>query len=226
MKKIKRLKKLLKNSVNFDELRFYHYTFYTRLLKIIDCGYVRTTGKGIDQGERPVVWVSTHEGWEKTLNKLISAGSLPKLIGRDELFQRRLLLPARVEINPATTALHPWGEFKKTGGITQFSSKLLEEQGLRMGANPTNWFVSFENIPSSSWLSIEVWDGEAWITDIHSVAASDPRFLNPAMPDPTPEDEVSDTLLWRLMEGLLKPLLKNHEEHYSGLNRKMRRSFK
>src|SRR6266851_1957736 len=96
---------------------------------------------------RPVVWFSTRQTWGPTATP-----------GRDEQWitwaERQTLGPMRIEVAPAT-APYSWREYRALSGIDPGFARALAGTGREQGANPLDWYVSFEPVPASRWLAVE-----------------------------------------------------------------------
>lgn len=223
MKKSKKKERNGRNCIRkHQSMRLWHYTFYHRLEKIIDSGLIKTTEMYTDEGEKPAVWLSANKDWERTVDKqIIENGTMSGFMSRDELFEQRVCLPARIEVDPMITDINSWNEFKRISGISSISALALEVQGYERGANPNKWFVSFEALPTSNWLSIEVWNGTTWTTDINGVLESDQSFRNPKLAEPSDWQRAQITLECRRQMKAETAALVG-----SGFNRKNRRAMR
>jgi hypothetical protein len=145
--------------------RYWHYTVYQHLKKIAESGEIRPTAKYTEYGEIAVVWFSTNPVWEETVRKSIKDTETSKQIGplsRDGLSERGLH-PVRIEVNPTLVDIRSWNNFKKRSGISKPGIKSLIKSAKHWGADPKEWWVSYEAVPSRSWLSIEIWVGRKWV---------------------------------------------------------------
>jgi hypothetical protein len=153
------MKKLLKKN---SPKKRWHYTTGNRLPLILESAVIRPATTGVPAGEHPAAWFSTNRVWEETAIKpyLDYAGHL-RLGTRETtaLYNGGLV---RIEVAPET-APHDWTAFKKLSGITSKAARSLEQAAAEAGASPHQWYVSFAPVPREKWLSIERWDGEAWV---------------------------------------------------------------
>jgi hypothetical protein len=61
------------------------------------------------------------------------------------------------------TAPHNWEAFCRLSGASRKTINGLRKGAIEMGGRPSEWFVSFEAVPAAMWLSVEWWDGVAWV---------------------------------------------------------------
>jgi len=158
-------------------MRYWHYTFFNNFQKIIESKEIRQSTILTSDKEKPAVWLSSNPEWEETVRKALKKpdednGRMTEPLSRDELFKRGF--PAvRIEIDPRLVILHSWEEFKKVGGLSKKMANGLEKVGKSWGANPDEWWASFDVIPvTSCLLPIEIWSGKEWV-DIEEAFTKD-----------------------------------------------------
>ena len=140
-----------------DGIRW-HYTTGSRFKQILESGVIRPATKFVPAGERPVVWFSTEPVWEPTANKMrqnrdgsfISQDMTQTAEGCEGL--------VRIGVLPQT-APHDWRAFKQLSGISAKMAEGLYNVAKLQNARPGHWYVTFEEVPKSAWVSIETWDG-------------------------------------------------------------------
>lgn len=140
----------------------WHYTTYKHHLpKILAAGYIDTTRVGIDEGELAAAWFSTDPYFEPTARKMYSVpGQPPRELTMDEMHQYAGLV--RIGVADETAPVS-WAGFRVHSGATKKTIKRLTIAGRKHGANPDNWFASFEPVPRDTWLSIQKWNGTGWV---------------------------------------------------------------
>lgn len=146
------------------KMKFWHYTISQTLQKIIETGEIKKNIPHIE--DSPVVCVSSNSFWEETVRKAIrdpKTGEMTDPLSRDELFKKGYT-PVRIEMNMEIVILHSWVEHhKKKGHITKELAESLENKGIEWGANPNQWWVSYQSIPLSDCLRPdEIWNGRGW----------------------------------------------------------------
>jgi hypothetical protein len=142
-------------------VRVFHYTVGKRLLKILEDGEIKFATAFIGQKEKPVVWFSTNQEWEQTVNKG-SQDKQGRIMGRTkeetEEMGKGLI---RIEVAPQT-APYTWEDYKLNAGVDKNILSALEHTAKDQEADPREWRVSFETVKSDQWISIEKWDGKEW----------------------------------------------------------------
>jgi hypothetical protein len=142
----------------------YHYTTLERLAQILDAG-ILAPSRYLDSSARPTLWFSSNPVYEHTARKrcgLRNPDGSVSLMSRRLTFeeQHEVLGHARIGVDLLDLMDYArWGELSGVG-CTDFESLALG--GLQLGALPTEWFATFEAVPSSQWVGIEVWDGREW----------------------------------------------------------------
>lgn len=146
--------------------RYWHYTVYRSLRGILEDGEIKVTELHFEYCGMPGAWLSTNSIWEETVRKAFKdsvTGKVSKALSRDDLFKRGEP-PVRVEIDPKLVSIRKWKNHKKKSGISKKLAKGLEDVGKKWGANPDEWYVSYQPIPVTSWLyPIEIWSGKEWV---------------------------------------------------------------
>jgi hypothetical protein len=140
--------------------KIWHYTIGKHLPKIIESKLIKLATIGVR--EKPAVWFSTNPIWEQTCNKLWQDSITGKLrqLSKEETHRYGNGL-VRIRIKPEA-APYNFQAFKRISKISNNAAKRLTEKAELWGAKPQEWWVSFESVPQSEWLDIEVWDGMNW----------------------------------------------------------------
>ncbi len=147
--------------------RLWHYTATRRLAKIIESRKIMATSMGIEPMEHPVVWFSSNPDFEQSARNEIrdkDNGSARPEATREEMF-RAGFPPVRIEINTSKVRVLDWEGYKKMSGISEEAALGLEKAGVEKGAEPSEWYVSFESVPLAGGcrFPIEIWNGRQWI---------------------------------------------------------------
>lgn len=140
----------------------WHYTTGQKLPSIKADGVILTS-EFICRKEREAVWFSSNPLWEKSAAK----GWYDPLTGREGMFQTMEEHVEhcgglfRIGVAPET-APHDWNAFRRLSGILPKYANGLRSLGYEWGARISEWFVSFEPVPQTEWLTIEKWEHDAW----------------------------------------------------------------
>lgn len=156
----------------------WHYTSLAKLKSILREGRIRTSSWRRDG--RLIVraaWTSAAPIWEP------SAKATSVIADQWECAVDALVggaTPPVVRIEVAQNGLFDWTEHLARIGVADAYVWHLAECGYECGADPNDWAVSPQAIPSSAWRGIDVWNGDGWIPFATSDGEAAPR----AMPAP------------------------------------------
>ncbi len=141
----------------------WHYTvgeFQNR--GILSSGVINTSSAFIEKGERPAVWFTQDQTWERTA----SLGPYWEMDGPVESILARIVadgLPIlRIGVLDTTVPIR-WIDFQKVSGISPLMARQLEKTAHQRGSNPWLWRCSFEPVPSEKWISVQTYSGDDWI---------------------------------------------------------------
>jgi hypothetical protein len=142
----------------------WHYTNGLKLPLIRESGCLRPTDVGIGPAERPVLWFSTAPYWEPTSAKGWSQpfqDGPPRTLSMQENAERgeglyRFGLPA--------SALIRWPEIGKRAGIKAALRNSLMRVGRKQGANPAQWYGTFQEISIAGLALQQLVDFRYWAT--------------------------------------------------------------
>ncbi len=140
----------------------WYYTTLNKLVEILAQGQITPSAAGVPRKEKPAVWFSANQTWDPAANLPWQDpdGSTVRL-SKDQTFVMGGGL-ARIGIAPQT-APHDWKTFKQQSGISPKAAKEIYNTAIQGGSRPGQWFASFENVPKSKWLTIEILEGDAWV---------------------------------------------------------------
>ena len=132
----------------------WHYTTGEKFIEIWECGFLRPTKVGIPQGERPILWLSTHQHWEPTASKALTAenGEIVRL-SMTETFE---ICGGLVRFGVTPSTLLPWPKLGQKAGMPAAIVAGLDKVGREQGADPRQWLGTFKNIRISACKAIHV----------------------------------------------------------------------
>jgi hypothetical protein len=142
----------------------WHYTTVDRLVMIIAAGEIRPATTGVPNGEKPIVWFSTHPEWEPTATKAMkdrNGWTRRATIEEVEQFSGGL---ARIGVAPET-APHSWRELKHMSGMRSGEARRLERAAVEDRSFTGDWRGTFDSVPRERWLAVQVFRNGAW-TDL------------------------------------------------------------
>lgn len=135
----------------------YHYTEASeRLPKILASGELK--GRADVEGERPLVWFSSHPFWEPTATK-------PRMMGgvvvSQSFHEYRAYGLVRFALPADDSRLMTWREACKYAGIPKRDRQSMETAGKKAGGKPSQWFALAGSLPLDQ-VYIEHLNGDAW----------------------------------------------------------------
>mgnify|MGYP006274232821 CR=1 FL=1 len=149
----------------------WHYTTGEKFVAIIEDGILKPTACRIDPGERPAVWFSANQWWENTASKILQTdGRLRSLSMAETAAYGKGLVRFGVE---RQTAPISWRKFRTLSGISPATYRNMAKAGKKRGANPGEWFASFERVPRELWVAVEVFQDKKWVTVQGALAAQE-----------------------------------------------------
>jgi hypothetical protein len=109
-----------------------------------------------------IVWFSSNQDWERTVWKAIRYpdGTTVQLDSMEELAEYCGLV--RFGVAPET-APHDWRALKELSGMSARLARGLYEAAIERGANPNEWFGTFDPVPRELWVAVEVYENGKWV---------------------------------------------------------------
>ena len=148
----------------------YHYTSETHLIKILETGkLIVSEWEKKNKVKPPSVWLSLNPVWENTATKLISTNGIDRQLTKEEQYQKFGLIRFVLEFKKENFC--SWGKYKYKSNTPIQTYEQMEQSGIEQGANPKEWYASFKNIPLSSCMSCQKWNGKEWETIINYTQA-------------------------------------------------------
>lgn len=128
----------------------YHYTRASNLVGILNESVIKQATSYIDiRRQKPVVWLSFHPHWEPTATPMLS--TFAKLTFEEFA---GIETPIRIKVDAEKYSLG-WMAFTNLSGCKPRIAKGLRQTAKVSGADPSQWRISFDPIPSNDWLGIE-----------------------------------------------------------------------
>lgn len=139
----------------------WHYTICRHLDQIRKDGEIRPARLFIGVGERPITWFSTAADWEPTANKS-RPGSDGSIVFLDRAGTAELYGLARIGVAPET-APYDWQALKELSGMAGKMAQELYRGAIRAGSRPGNWWGTFEAVPRSQWIAVQIYRDGVWV---------------------------------------------------------------
>ncbi|MBU1194100.1 MAG: hypothetical protein KKE62_07330 [Proteobacteria bacterium] len=175
--------------MNKKNREYYHYTIFKHFRSILATRIIKKETDFLPN-VKTCVWFSTNPSWENTVMKALRdpiTGNEKQYYSRESLFncdywdkfispgELHSFIPVRLKLDnekinfglnrTGKVNLRPWNNYKKTSGFNREMIKALAKTGMKQGANPKEWFVSYEDVSIKD-VSIDGyqrWDGTAWV---------------------------------------------------------------
>ena len=146
----------------------WHYTKGMCMPSILREGQIRVASGQCEPNERPAVWFSANQVWEPTVYMIGFVNGRQQIITRDEMCDLVGGL-FRIGVRP-DVAPHNWDDFRRLSGVSAGMASHLKKVGYEVGARISEWFVTFDPVPSEKWVAVESWNGRAWEAAPHPEA--------------------------------------------------------
>lgn len=137
----------------------FHYTVGPKLPLILKSRRLQPTGFGLaaSSREKPVLWWSENADWEQTATKVLSTDrgktyrrpSLAELQAEAGLYRFRLDTRNAAALHEVGIKLVPWQRIPMLARIDPKDVQRMLMSGLHLGATPTQWWGTFEPVPTS-----------------------------------------------------------------------------
>ena len=102
----------------------------------------------------PIVWLSLNQSWKPTANKVWQQDGRLCLLTRE---QTEALGGGLVRIGVAPeTAPHDWQALKELSGMSSETAQSLYNAAIKKGSRPGQWRGTFDAVPRSQWIAVEV----------------------------------------------------------------------
>jgi len=143
--------------------RLWHYTVVNSLQQILAAGAIRPAPLGQSAGQKGVVWFSAAADWDPSANRWWrSPEGVAKQLGKDQTIVLGSGL-ARIGVAPHVATID-WKTYKEHSGVPTKLARVIYDAAIKVGSRPSLWYATYQSVPRSEWLAVEVWDDEAgWV---------------------------------------------------------------
>ena len=145
----------------------YHYTIGERLVSILKDGLIKPATAFVPKNERPVVWFSRANRWERTANKMTLTPTGYRTLTMEETAARGGGL-YRIAVSSGLRGLHPFTRIVRESGQHPAMTRALLTTAHEVGSDPeADWYGTFHPVPVSVFLCIEIclptgWEPTSW----------------------------------------------------------------
>jgi hypothetical protein len=157
----------------------WHYTVGDKLRQILETGAILPATTYVPEGERPIVWFSLNLVWEPTANKgWRNVDGTISALDQSQTAERCGGL-VRIGVAPET-APYDWHTLKQLSGMSSKTAQGLYRVAIQERARPGDWRGTFDPVPRSKWIAIEIFHDGGWVPVPFEAVHDD---LNPGVAD-------------------------------------------
>ena len=141
----------------------WHYTFLPHLESILRDGLIKPATALVEPPERPIVWFSRNQFWERTVTKSMkfSDGRWIELDFKGMV--KHGVFPVRFGVLPET-APYDWLALRTISHMKPEMADGLVRVAHQVGADAQDWFGTFTPVPMEGWVDLQVYKNDAWTT--------------------------------------------------------------
>ena len=131
------------------EKTVWHYSMYPQLLTMLRDGFIRPATTFVEPPERPIVWFSKSQTWERTVTKGVRLpdGSSVTLVFRGMLSHG--VRPVRIAVSPEI-APYDWPALRRLSGMESRMANGRVRVAGELGADPRRWRGTLPSRPSGT----------------------------------------------------------------------------
>ena len=142
----------------------YHYTTLYNAVKIFETGYLKVSFHEKLHGVKPAaLWLSKNPLWEPTASKGTMECSNEDLNIMTFQEQHGLIGCTRFILPFKKAELCSWARYKYASNTPIQIYHGMELAGIHLGARPSDWYTSFNDISLDKVVGFEIWDGSQWV---------------------------------------------------------------
>jgi hypothetical protein len=143
----------------------WHYTFLPHLESILRYEVIRPLTALVEPPERPIVWFSKNQFWERTVTKGMKFRD-GRLIELDfNAMVERRLFPVRIGVLP-DTAPYDWLTLRRMSRMEPAMADGLVLAARQVGADHRDWHGTFKPVPMKEWVDLQVFKSDVWVTPV------------------------------------------------------------
>jgi hypothetical protein len=155
-------------------MSYYHYTKASKLLGIVNGGFIKTSKNLTEKKEKPAVWLTKSPEWESACNvgrvilpTDLKAGSTYssdeiQTVAADNDYMKSEIGMCRIVISEKLPTVS-WAKFKYLSGISEESYNSIDSYSRSIGSPVDKWLCSFDPIPQEYWEGIELLVADTWV---------------------------------------------------------------
>ena len=159
----------------------WHYTFLPHLESILRDGLIRPATALVEPPERPIVWFSRNQFWERTVTKGMKLASGRSLELDFNAMVAHGVFPVRIGVLPET-APHDWLALRTISRMEPAMADGLVRVAEEVRADPRDWYGTFKPVAMKEWVDLQVFKSDVWVTPPCVVGAFGVVSLRPSHP--------------------------------------------
>ena len=146
-----------------ETIILWHYTFLPHLKSILRDGLIKPATALVEPPERPIVWFSRNQFWERTVTKgmKLACGRLLELDFNAMVAHG--VFPVRIGVL-SETAPYDWLALRTISHMKPAMADGLVRVAEKIGADAQDWFGTFTPVPMEGWVDLQVYKNDAWTT--------------------------------------------------------------
>ncbi len=129
----------------------WHYTTEWHFAQIVKSEMLLPFDDQCSERERPAVWFSANQIAEMTVSKRLPKGHLTF----DKLAVEPGFRIIRIGVDRRRVHLYAFRSWERRAHIVKGAANALIREGIKAGANPADWYFTFEPVPWSKFEAIE-----------------------------------------------------------------------
>ena len=139
----------------------YHYTHLIAGGTIIQDGYLKVSDWERKQGLKTSLWFSKHDIYEPSALKQYQDENGVKIF-KTIKEQANMVGCVRFGFDDSDFNLHSWKEYGVLVNLDRQKRRAMEKIHKKHGANPSDWFCSFNDMKVEDMSSVEIWTNK-WV---------------------------------------------------------------
>jgi hypothetical protein len=153
-----------------ETIILWHYTFLPHLESILRDGLIKPATALVEPPERPIVWFSRNQFWERTVTKGMKLAN-GRLLELDfNAMVAHGMFPVRIGVLPET-APYDWLALRTISHMKPEMADGLVRVAQEVGADPRDWYGTFKPVAMEEWVDLQVFKSDVWVTPPRFVGA-------------------------------------------------------
>src|ERR1700688_854922 len=139
-----------------ETIMLWHYTFLPHLKSILRDGLIKPATAFVEPPERPIVWFSRNQFWERTVTKPMKFSDRSWIELNFKGMVKHGVLPVRIGVLPET-APYDWLALQPISHMEPAMADGLVRVAEEVRADAQDWFGTFTPVAIAAWVELEVY---------------------------------------------------------------------